>query len=263
MTSGVRTLVSYDDMYQASPPQSPSHKPPPAKKRKWNKNSKGRNTNNHQRHTNAIGQVPASSKTVADIEMEEGRDLTHDEIWDDSALIDAWNAAAEEYEAFHGPDKGWKKEPIHNSPLWYNTPKVVGKNNHTGSNGKIPILESDEQENSRPLDFETFMPSHNPALDVSPTLVPENPPQFLLDASRCIVSQDEAFTRALGAMYWSGYWTAMYHAQRQIAQKQSAEDEVQQGEEDFIDEDEGEEEEQEEQEEAEEEHEDAFVSTQR
>ena len=31
-------------------------------------------------------------------EEEESRELTHDEIWDDSALIDAWNSAAAEYE---------------------------------------------------------------------------------------------------------------------------------------------------------------------
>ena len=31
-------------------------------------------------------------------EEEESRDLTHEEIWDDSALIDAWNSATAEYE---------------------------------------------------------------------------------------------------------------------------------------------------------------------
>ncbi|KNZ80013.1 hypothetical protein J132_07979 [Termitomyces sp. J132] len=259
----MRTLVSYDDItlpYQTSPPQSPLHKPPPVKKRKWNnKNSKGRNhndtrsTDSHQKHTNDIGQVSSSFKMTIDTEFEEGRDLTHDEIWDDSALIDAWDAATEEYEAYHGPDQGWKKEAIHKSPLWYNTPKA--KDSHASSNGKISIPavpESDEQENSQPLDFDTFMPSHNPALDV---FGPENAPEFLLGASRPIVSQDEAFTRALGAMYWCGYWTAMYHAQRQSDRKQSTEDEVQQGEEDSIDEDGGAEEEEEE--------ENVFVSTQR
>ena len=28
------------------------------------------------------------------------------------------------------------------------------------------------------------------------------------------VSQDEAFSRAMTAMYWSGYWTAVYHVSR-------------------------------------------------
>ena len=31
-----------------------------------------------------------------------------------------------------------------------------------------------------------------------------------------IVSQDEAFSRAMNAMYWGGYWTAMYHVRAVI-----------------------------------------------
>jgi hypothetical protein len=34
----------------------------------------------------------------------------------------------------------------------------------------------------------------------------ENP-----SSSMSTVSQDEAFSRALNAMYWGGYWTAVYH----------------------------------------------------
>lgn len=80
--------------------------------------------------------------------------------------------------------------------------------------------ESDEQENSQPLDFDTFLPSHNPALGVTHPLGPKIPPQVLLNVSKPVVSQDEAFTRALGAMYWSGYWTAMYHVSPTLIQCQ-------------------------------------------
>lgn len=37
---------------------------------------------------------------------------------------------------------------------------------------------------------------------------------FATSASMSTVSQDEAFSRALNAMYWGGYWTAVYHCQR-------------------------------------------------
>ena len=37
-------------------------------------------------------------KVATDDEEEESRELNHEEIWDDSALIDAWNSAAAEYE---------------------------------------------------------------------------------------------------------------------------------------------------------------------
>ena len=36
-------------------------------------------------------------------EEEESRELTHEEIWDDSALIEAWNSAAAEYEVCTSP----------------------------------------------------------------------------------------------------------------------------------------------------------------
>jgi len=50
-------------------------------------------------------------------EEEENRQLTHEEIWDDSALVNAWEAATEEYEAFHGSEKAWKAEPVNKAPL--------------------------------------------------------------------------------------------------------------------------------------------------
>ena len=66
-------------------------------------------------------------------EEEEEEELTHEDIWDDSALIDAWNSATAEYEvsdwlpsaaptnvyckAYHGKIKKWKAEPVKRSPL--------------------------------------------------------------------------------------------------------------------------------------------------
>lgn len=79
-----------------------------------------------------------------------------------------------------------------------------------------PVPESAKQEDSQPLNFDTFIPSHDPSLDVPiqelPSISkPSNTVQFLSEPPGPIVSQDEAFTRAMGAMYWAGYWTAMYH----------------------------------------------------
>jgi len=71
-----------------------------------------------------------------------------------------------------------------------------------------------------PLDFDTFVPSHNPSLDLP---LPPHPPgpgyasYLMRDPSELMVDQDEAFSRALGAMYWGGYWTAVYHCQKSFA----------------------------------------------
>lgn len=58
------------------------------------------------------------------------------------------------------------------------------------------------EHNSVPLNFDTFIPSHDPAL---PDLAATDS-QNLAD-----ISQDEAFRNALNAMYWTGYWTAVYY----------------------------------------------------
>lgn len=193
---------------------------------------------------------------------EESRELTHEEIWDDSALVNAWDAAMEEYEAYHGTDKEWKQEPVKKSALyvlsstflfpngslflypilrWYNVPidptKISGKAEATsaviakgGPTVHIPeeLLaaaageEEDGEENSKPLDFNTFVPTYDPTLDPSPpadqdtaralpTAPSANYAADFTSGSGQMVTQDEAFQRALSAMYWGGYWTAMYH----------------------------------------------------
>ncbi|KAG5646920.1 hypothetical protein DXG03_001996 [Asterophora parasitica] len=282
MASALRPLISYDDItvpYQtASPPPRSNARSnqPPAKKRKWSKKPKGRphddsqSFHNHQnfsghssRHASG-GTAMGVAEDKAMEEEEESRDLTHDEIWDDSALIDAWNAAAEEYEALNGPKKGWKAEPVHKSPLWYNTPKSKNKDpaptTSSSSIGGISVPDVDDQD-SQPLNFDTFVPSHDPSLDVPVPIQDGSAAQFLTGPPGPIVSQDEAFTRAMGAMYWSGYWTAMYHCQRRQAQEPSAQygGAAEQGEEETyeedadLDDDDGEEDGEEE----------VFVSTQR
>ncbi|KAF5382797.1 hypothetical protein D9757_007280 [Collybiopsis confluens] len=177
------------------------------------------------------------------LEVEESRELTHEEVWDDSALIEAWNAATEEYQAYNGPDKGWKDEPIHKSPLWYNDPPPPSKKQKTsppsppivhvntgadavsalkddGRDVASLVVPEPEEADSNPIDFSTFIPTYDAGLalpgphasadgHVSAPYVPTN---YTAAASPAqMVSQDEAFKRALEATYWSGYWTAVYH----------------------------------------------------
>jgi hypothetical protein len=73
------------------------------------------------------------------------------------------------------------------------------------------------EENSAPIDFETYVPTHDPSLAIAAqATLPVGPePNFaqchFSNASNTSIEQDEAFTRALSATYWAGYWTAIYH----------------------------------------------------
>lgn len=89
---------------------------------------------------------------------------------------------------------------------------------------------------STPLNFDTFVPTHDASLSYAqPTQPPPVPGEIsgqyngvsshyaanVSDAQEDIsaVSADDAFNRAIGAMYWCGYWTAVYHVRSSVAKK--------------------------------------------
>lgn len=136
MSAGTRPIISYDDIVAPEPAPkqniNPPPAPPPAKKRKTNQNQHrqghggGGRPHQSMQHWDDPGNqepqmmydeapAPSTSASAAagaaaesnashagyqeeEEEEEESRELTHEEIWDDSALIDAWNSAAAEYE---------------------------------------------------------------------------------------------------------------------------------------------------------------------
>ncbi|KAJ7171652.1 hypothetical protein C8R43DRAFT_874906 [Mycena crocata] len=216
-----RAVVSYDDItlpYSPEPPRASSSNASQSKKRKWsNHNQKS----DQQQAQNKNTKPPPVEEPVEDDDAEDAdsRYLTSEEIWDDSALIDAWNAATEEYEAFNGPEKGWKNEPVHKSPLWYNVPP----NKPPKKKLKTEPMEDaggDAVGDSQPLDFDTFVPTYDASLALPVPEVPDYGQDYsaLPPPGVGVASQDEAFSRALGAMYWGGYWTAVYHCHRSAQQ---------------------------------------------
>lgn len=83
----------------------------------------------------------------------------------------------------------------------------------------LSVLPDDEEADSKPLDFDTFVPTHDPSLNMPtfeeplPVPGPDYSSYYLPTPPGPMVSKDEAFRRALGAMYWGGYWTAVYQCQ--------------------------------------------------
>lgn len=118
---------------------------------------------------------------------------------------------------------------------WYNIPPVLPKKAPKAKTTPLasvsvpsvsfdPPINDDEapdpdnDADSKPLNFDTFVPNHDPSLHLPNLPHPHAVPgpdyvsQYLPGPpGGSIVSQDEAFSRALGAMYWGGYWTAVYH----------------------------------------------------
>ncbi|KAK7048167.1 hypothetical protein R3P38DRAFT_1853236 [Favolaschia claudopus] len=241
--AGGRTIISYDDITlpYSQPDPSPSRPsgstpsgPSQSKKRKWSNRKSGQSQANKNNKAANGSSNPVEKEADGDEDEDaDSRYLTQEEIWDDSALIDAWNAATEEYEAMNGPDKGWKNEPVHKSPLWYNIPPTKPppkKQKTTAAANSGPSGANANETDSQPLDFDTFVPDHDASLALPDLPYPDGAPDMGFDYSAAahpppglsVATQDEAFARALGAMYWGGYWTAVYHCHRSAAQTSAA-----------------------------------------
>ena len=93
--------------------------------------------------------------------------------------------------------------------------KAKGKAKEASSvavpNGDTSHREGTAQDDSTPLNFDTFVPTHDPSLSAAQPRAGSDHADYVLPQPGTIVGQDEAFSRALSAMYWSGYWTAVYH----------------------------------------------------
>lgn len=98
----MRPLVSYDDITPAYEPPEDRPQGPPTKKRKetHQKSKRGPHKQNRGREvaSHSGGRDEYQDMDGYEEDEDESRELTHQELWDDSSLIDAWNAAAEEYE---------------------------------------------------------------------------------------------------------------------------------------------------------------------
>ena len=79
-----------------------------------------------------------------------------------------------------------------------------------GVSTNVNAEEEGEEADSRPINFDTFVPTHDAALPV-PAAAAEVDYTATSLTDGLAVTQDEAFEKALSATYWAGYWTAMYH----------------------------------------------------
>ncbi|KAL2264139.1 hypothetical protein VTK26DRAFT_1660 [Humicola hyalothermophila] len=152
---------------------------------------------------------------------------THDDIWDDSALVDSWNQALAEYKKYHSIHaKGGTIEDIQSSPVPAPRRNAVPETNVTGE----PLSGQEGQEEEGEADENAPMGESNetPNLTISdgqgsgdankqgdrvqaggPTLFPPGP-QVLLGTV-----QDEELKKLLMSWYYAGYYTGLYEGKQQ------------------------------------------------
>ncbi|KAI0378292.1 hypothetical protein F5Y04DRAFT_262344 [Hypomontagnella monticulosa] len=139
--------------------------------------------------------------------------LTHSEIWDDSALVDSWNDALQEYEKYHSIHRnGGNVEDLLKSNPETSDAKGEPKEADRPSSPRPSQTDSEmrgEAANGRQEDG-TSATQHSLPLGGGPG------PEGLLGSVR-----DEGLKRLLMSWYYAGYYTGLYEGQRDQSQRES------------------------------------------
>ncbi|KAI1354282.1 hypothetical protein F5Y01DRAFT_11569 [Xylaria sp. FL0043] len=143
--------------------------------------------------------------------------LTHNEIWDDSALIDSWDQALEEYKKYHS---------IHRNGGNVND-LLKPKNEDSTSDAKQNLHEMEDSSDRAKLETDSEMKegdanarqeTGNAAPQHSHPRMPDAPPA---PAGLLSTIRDEGLKRLLMSWYYAGYYTGYYEAQRDSVQNQA------------------------------------------
>ncbi|KAF4119424.1 Survival motor neuron protein (SMN) [Geosmithia morbida] len=124
--------------------------------------------------------------------------LSHEEVWDDSALIDSWNQALDEYTKYHSIiAKGGSIKDLEDAVLSSSTAATNKVNGSTKTADREAVEVTDEPtEEAEPTEG-------------LPSAPPGPPPQVLLGTV-----QDEGLKKLLMAWYYAGYYTGLFEGQQ-------------------------------------------------
>ncbi|EFQ33370.1 uncharacterized protein GLRG_08649 [Colletotrichum graminicola M1.001] len=155
-------------------------------------------------------------------------EMTHAEMWDDSALINSWNEALDEYKKYHSihakggkledGDLQWETEPqtIDAQTKAADQPEIVdddeGGNKTKGAACSSTDVKQPIAPSSSPPQVQT-----NPSGVATAEAIPgpaTTGPQSLLGTV-----QDEGLKRLLMSWYYAGYYTGLYEGQQQQQSK--------------------------------------------
>ncbi|GKU04153.1 survival motor neuron 1 [Fusarium langsethiae] len=140
--------------------------------------------------------------------------LTHEEVWDDSALIDSWNEALQEYKKYHSIHaKGGSVRDLEPQNQAEIEIEPESEHPHVTETEEGVLTSEKVEENKIP-------PSRNEAKEPTSSQsqgVPAFPIQTVLGSV-----QDEGLKKLLMSWYYAGYYTGLYEGQQQAQQKHAS-----------------------------------------
>ncbi|WFD39733.1 uncharacterized protein MJAP1_002714 [Malassezia japonica] len=168
------------------------------------------------------------SPFLESVEVPSGAALMSRDVWDDQFLLDAWNAAEEEYAAFHRrrSDALDEEEEEEKEGLWYSLPTEDEQARGTWEDEE----DDDEYDNGDhdDSDNDTYTPGWKAAQRIvaatpnsigassstpAPSAVPPAP-SLALPAG---VAASDTLQSLVMAWYYTGYYTALYQREQEAS----------------------------------------------
>ncbi|KAJ5231474.1 uncharacterized protein N7469_006062 [Penicillium citrinum] len=154
---------------------------------------------------------------------------THEEIWDDSALVRSWDEAVEEYQLYHSIHaKGENVEDVLKEAEDAGITQgddmdedvVLEESTVEVTEQPMPKVETQAEPDYEPQD--TPMNQENSARQSFPAAGPKAaPPTGTMPMPEAVMAnvQDENLKRLMMSWYFAGYYTGLYEGQQQAQGK--------------------------------------------
>ncbi|KAK5661508.1 hypothetical protein OQA88_11412 [Cercophora sp. LCS_1] len=145
--------------------------------------------------------------------MDSDKNLSHDEIWDDSALVNSWNEALDEYNKYHSVfANGGTVDDIpvikKENPQQSAKPETEPTGEPIESEDAADQLNSIETRANIPLPQQLNGSAANHHQGVGEAAAPAIGPQLLAGI------QDDDLKRLLMSWYYAGYYTGLFEGKQ-------------------------------------------------
>ncbi|KAI5457357.1 hypothetical protein BGZ63DRAFT_475048 [Mariannaea sp. PMI_226] len=136
------------------------------------------------------------------------KELSHEEVWDDSALIDSWNEALAEYKKYHSIHaKGGSVRDVEPRVKTSERPDKAGPQ-------PAEAMDDGEMADAEDVNQEDSKAAHDgPPNKGSTAGLGAFPVQAVLGSV-----QDENLKKLLMSWYYAGYYTGLFEGQQQAQQ---------------------------------------------
>ncbi|KAJ5193664.1 Survival motor neuron [Penicillium cf. griseofulvum] len=150
--------------------------------------------------------------------------LTHAEVWDDSALVQSWDDAVEEYQHYWSIHaKGENVEDVLKKAEYAGTTSPV---HHGDSQGTKPAeddaIQPENEDVSMTIDEQTSEPAPEPSQPVGGSISAVSTPAIPMPHPIIANVQDESLKNLMMSWYYAGYYTGLHEGQQQASRDKSS-----------------------------------------